>query len=88
VSGESHELHVVPADVRDPQAAGAQRRHIPGDQAQPGGALELVGALEQQLHAEADAQQRLAVVGDLAQQPDEPQLGQVADRQGERADAR
>src|SRR5207253_137548 len=51
------------------------------------GPLELLGGVEQQLHAEADPEQRGAAACALADQLDQPQLAEVAHRQRKRADA-
>ena len=57
VSGEGRsKLDLVPADVRNSQTSGAQGRDLAGDQPQPFGHPELLGALEQQLHPQADAE--------------------------------
>ena len=66
----------------------AARVTVAGQQAEPGGALVLVGALEQQLHAEADAEHRHAArrrarASDLV----EAERAQAAHRLRERADA-
>ena len=52
------EADLVPADVGHAEPPGAQRRDHARDQTQPEGGLELLGALKQQLHAEADTEQR------------------------------
>ena len=61
---------------------------LPADQPEALGLAELLGALEQQLHPQADPEQRRARADAFAEQLDEPELAQVAHRQRERADAR
>jgi hypothetical protein len=82
------EAHLVPADMRDSQAGPAQRRHLSGDQAEPIRPLELLGTVEQQLHPQADPEQRRAAGDPLADRLDETELMQIAHRQRKRPDAR
>ena len=69
---------------RPPAASGA---HVAAQQPEPLAPLELDRALEQQLHAEADAEQRHARLGALADHLVEAERAQVLHRARERADA-
>ena len=82
------EADVVPADVRDPQPAGVQRAHLAGEQPEAVGELVLLGALEQQLHAQADAQHGRAGRGGGPDALVEAELDEVAHALRERPDAR
>ena len=62
-------------------------RHAPAQEAEPIGALVLVGAREEQLHPQAQADQRHAGAGALAQQLVQPGGPQPPHRLGKRADA-
>src|SRR5262245_1298273 len=49
--------HLVPADLRQPRDV-AHLAHVPGQQPEPGGVLRLLAALEEELHADADPEDR------------------------------
>ena len=76
-----------PADVRDLQAGRVEPRHRAGQQAEAGGAAELLAALEEQLQAEADAEDRSPRRGPLGDQLVEPGRADPLHRPREGADA-
>ena len=67
--GFPQEMDLAPADVRQACVTAAQGADISGDQAQAVGALELIGAVKRQLHAEADPEDRCAGARVLCEQP-------------------
>ena len=60
--------HRRPADVRDLEAVGVELGDLAGQQAEPVGAAQLGGRVEEQLQAEADAEDRHAGVAALGDQ--------------------
>ena len=74
--------------MRDAQTAGLKARDGAGDQPEPRRAPELVGVVEQQLHPEADAEQRQALGHQPADQVREAERVEVAHRLREGAHAR
>ena len=76
-----------PADVRDLEARGVELADLALQQAEAGGAAELGRGLEEELQAEADAEDRPAAVAPLADQPVEPELADPLHRLREGADA-
>src|SRR5205085_4252934 len=82
-----YELDVIPADVWDGQAGGVQSGHLPGDQSETACWLYLLGALEQQLHSEADAEDGCGRLGALRDQRRKPQIVECRHRFGKSAHA-
>src|SRR4051812_42530259 len=80
--------HRGPADVRDLVAVGLQRGHDAAEQREPARALVLHRGVEEQLHAEADAEDRHAGLDPPGDQLVEPDLVDAAHRLREGADAR
>ena len=73
------EAHLVPADVRQLQRAGARSgRTSPATRPRPAAPPSSLEELERQLHAEADAEHRRARRDALAQQLVQAELAQVA----------
>src|SRR5215208_807695 len=79
------ERHPVPPDVRE--LGRLERRHLAGQQAEPQSALVLRGGLEQQLHAEADAEHRRATARAFADHLVETLRPQPSHRLGKRPHA-
>src|SRR5918999_5217622 len=81
----------APADVRHLQrparGQAAEVDRTTGDEAQSAGSTELVALLEEQLHAEADAEQRPTRCGVPPQRLDEAATFELAHPVGERAHA-
>src|SRR3954469_14255999 len=82
-------LDVAPADVRYPDRwLIGQADDATGQQPQALMRAELFAGLRHQLHAEADAEDRLAVRSRLAQRVDQAELAQPRHAVAKRADAR
>ena len=77
----------VPADVRQLQALGAQRHDPAAQQAEALGAAELLGALEEQVHPQAQPDDRHARGRALAHERVEAAVAQPPHRLRQRADA-
>ena len=73
--------------MRQLQAGRVQPAHRPSQQPQPLGAVVLLGALEQQLHPQAQPEQRYAGAGPLDQELLQPELTDRAHPGGKGADA-
>src|SRR4051794_6708502 len=78
----------VPADLRDLQPRRIEGADLAGEQRKTTGATELDRALEQELHAQADAEHGHTLRTPLANQVVEPTLGDGAHRLRERANSR
>src|SRR5262249_2129393 len=79
-------LDEVPADVRQLRGAG-ELADLAAQDAEAFGAAELGRCLEQELHAQADAEQRPPFPHPTTERLHQPALAQVDHRLGERADA-
>src|SRR5215218_5328151 len=79
--------HRRPADVRDLEAIRLELDHRPLQQAEPAGAAELGGRIEEQLQAEADPEDRDARLAPLGDQLLQAELTDPLHRPRHRADA-
>ena len=73
--------------MRDPQPTGVKPRDLTADQPESVGRLELVGALEQHLHAQADAEHGNAFGGAGTDKLGEPERVQAPHRLRKRSDS-